>query len=89
MSRVRRDKETEETKGQFKESRTGEAFAKRVLDVVEVFGVLDFSAPLHCQGISASSAILQRCSSRTLWHCVPRDDDFALALLAVARGTPI
>ena len=24
----------------------GEAFAKRVLDVVEVFGVLDFSAPL-------------------------------------------
>ena len=58
----------------------GEAFAKRVLDVVEVFGVLDFSSPLHCQGISASSSILQRCSSRTPWHFVPRDDDFALAL---------
>ena len=26
----------------------GEAFAKRVLDVVEVFGVLDFSAPQDC-----------------------------------------
>ena len=29
---------------------------------------------------SASSAILQRCSSRTQWHFVPRDNTFALAL---------
>ena len=34
--------------------------------------------PGGCFAISASSAILQGRSSRTQWHFVPRDADFAL-----------
>ena len=37
--------------------------------------------PGGCFAISASSAILQSRASRTQWHFVPRDADFALALL--------